>query len=46
VLLGFMAEAGFALAGYEHPRLIGGVSSQQGFQREFPIWDFFTFVPR
>ena len=46
VLLGFMAEAGFALAGYEHPRLMGGVSSQQGFQREFPIWDFFTFVPR
>lgn len=45
-LLRFMAEAGFALAGYEHPRLVGDASSQQGYQREFPIWDFFTFVPR
>lgn len=47
VVLGFMAEAGFALAGYQHPRAEDGTKpdTDLAYQREFPIWDFFEFVP-
>jgi 2-polyprenyl-3-methyl-5-hydroxy-6-metoxy-1,4-benzoquinol methylase len=46
VVLSFMAEAGFALAGYEHPRPDDGpkLDADLAYQREFPIWDFFEFV--
>lgn len=46
VVLGFMAQAGFSLAGYHHPRP-GDDTNQDAelcYQREFPIWDFFEFV--
>lgn len=47
VVLGFMAEAGFALAGYQHPRPDDDTKpdADLAYQREFPIWDFFEFVP-
>jgi 2-polyprenyl-3-methyl-5-hydroxy-6-metoxy-1,4-benzoquinol methylase len=46
VVLSFMAEAGFALAGYKHPRPDNGTKpdADLAYQREFPIWDFFEFV--
>ena len=47
VVLGFMAEVGFALARYQHPRPELGTKpdADLAYQREFPIWDFFEFVP-
>lgn len=47
-VIGFMAEAGFALAGFQHPRPATDVEKDAdlAYQREFPIWDFFEFVPR
>jgi len=48
IVIGFMAEAGFALAGFQHPRPADEVEKvpDVAYQREFPIWDFFEFVPR
>ena len=47
VVLSFMAKAGFALAAYSHPRPAADAQKDAdlAYQREFPIWDFFEFVP-
>ena len=47
VVLSFMAEAGFALARYRHPRTHSDMKSDSSlaYQHEFPIWDFFEFIP-
>ncbi|MDP2835048.1 MAG: class I SAM-dependent methyltransferase [Pseudomonadota bacterium] len=41
-LIAFMAEAGFALSDYRHPR---ATQAEAGYPGEFPIWDFFVFAP-
>lgn len=41
-LLGAMSAAGFALRDLEHP---SSTRPDDAYSREFPIWDFMTFVP-
>lgn len=46
-VMGFMAQVGFALVGYQHPRPFETVADADlAWQRQFPAWDFFEFVPR
>ena len=46
LLLPIMAGAGFALKDLQHPEPLNAESSAEvGYQTEFPIWDFFVFVP-
>lgn len=47
-LLCFMAEAGFALTAYRHPRptMLMDADGDFAYQSQFPIWDFFEFIPR
>lgn len=41
-VVAFMADAGFALCDYRHPRPVG---ADMSYAEEFPIWDFFSFAP-
>lgn len=45
-VLGTMAEAGFALRELRNPApAAAGDKDASGYEFEFPIWDFFVFVP-
>ncbi|MDD4975382.1 MAG: hypothetical protein PHY93_13570, partial [Bacteriovorax sp.] len=45
-LLPVMGKAGLALKDLQHPAPVKSHSSEKyGYQAEFPIWDFFVFVP-
>jgi hypothetical protein len=45
-LLPVMASAGFALKDIQHPApSTAEPKADMGYQSEFPIWDFFVFVP-
>jgi SAM-dependent methyltransferase len=45
-LLPVMAKAGFALKDFQHPYpSLEGSSGRDSYYSEFPIWDFFVFIP-
>lgn len=44
-LLPVMHAAGFALGGYTHPQPSDGSHPDYAYIAEYPIWDFFTFLP-
>lgn len=43
-LLSHMSAGGFALKSVEHPQPTDISDSQYSYQKEFPIWDFYSFV--
>lgn len=45
-LLPVLADAGFALKDIQHPYpAVSGSSERDDYYSEFPIWDFFVFIP-